>query len=1013
MNGRPDMIRQQGIPHISQNVLGMNQPFLPQQPSSAQPPQGQPPNMNLVQNSNNINPGMGFMQPGQPSNAAPNHHTHLNQMHLQQANHQRHQQALLQQSQSAQGISQQPPTAPTVPHLNGIGQVGFPGNMMPGQPNVPRRVVSQTHPGALSPGGPMNAMHPGPQGMVGMPMNMGPGMAIPRQQQPPMNMRAPLPNQQQPMPGHMSPQNAMNVRTSHSMPNMPQGMPRNTSTQPGMMGNMPPGQPHPSGMPPPFQNHMARQQPPMGSSPRPNGHAPSLSQQGNPQMPQSMDRARISASDPPMYMNFQNPQFNPNMGGNNGNISHPPNRIQGAGPSNPQFAFGGPSSTPPNAHPDAMQNVQGGGPPSVITPAQQLAHMNPGGAPGPGGPGEGYPPQFGGMPPPPQAGPPQGPPGGPPPPPGHQQPHQQQQAPQPPRPQSRQRHPTPHLSPRHSQEQMNGHMVHPARPPSQPQQHTPGRPPSQQSGAGPSRTPRVATATLPPNATLLQGRPLNIGGPPSSQPPQPSPAHGQLSLQGGSPSSAMPPGSMPMGMHPIMPPQPAGTPPDGSIVGRGPLSVGSALPRPVTQAPPIGAGQAIVRILQLSGLLAAESAAAQRLHLSYWDELVKDFFLEAAQMKLMLWKDNQRNEAKVFDVTTPILPRFFLVTSQSGVRTMSLTLDGAQERLFAHNHAVVECVSAIWTYRYSSGYIVTLRGPLRVEVVAIPTPLMSGASSQSASNPNYTLKIQNFDFDSRKYERHVSLDAVSGQRISDPPKTPRVTNASTPTLNGTPGGKRVVDEDKFDEQPRMVYDRASLPAEPVNSFGIPQATMRCLELAESVVGMSDLIQFSNQHSVGPIDALRDFAQQIRESHGLNPANGLLPGVGLPPGQFNLEALNGAQANTNSLTLYPPTPAPSALGGPQPPQQQQTPSSIQQGMPGPASNAPSPDKPKGTPKPAHAPNPAGSSGAPTNATSTPSMATASLKRKAQSSETASPTTANSEQPPPKRPARKRGRTNAGG
>ncbi|TFY65972.1 hypothetical protein EVG20_g5122 [Dentipellis fragilis] len=94
MNGRPDMIRQQGIPHLSQNVLGMNQPFLPQQPSPAQPPQGQPPNMNLVQNSNNINPGMSFMQPGQPSNAAPNHHAaHLSQMHLQQANQQRRQQA--------------------------------------------------------------------------------------------------------------------------------------------------------------------------------------------------------------------------------------------------------------------------------------------------------------------------------------------------------------------------------------------------------------------------------------------------------------------------------------------------------------------------------------------------------------------------------------------------------------------------------------------------------------------------------------------------------------------------------------------------------------------------------------------------------------------------------------------------------------------------------------------------------------------------------------------------------
>ena len=71
-----------------------------------------------------------------------------------------------------------------------------------------------------------------------------------------------------------------------------------------------------------------------------------------------------------------------------------------------------------------------------------------------------------------------------------------------------------------------------------------------------------------------------------------------------------------------------------------------------------------------------------------------EFFLTSATLKLTLWKDNQKVEAKVFgsswfcseslrflltstaEVGTPVLPRFFLVTSQSGVKSD----DGARTR---------------------------------------------------------------------------------------------------------------------------------------------------------------------------------------------------------------------------------------------------------------------------------------------------------------------------------------------
>ena len=184
------------------------------------------------------------------------------------------------------------------------------------------------------------------------------------------------------------------------------------------------------------------------------------------------------------------------------------------------------------------------------------------------------------------------------------------------------------------------------------------------------------------------------------------------------------------------------------------------------------------------------------------------------------------------EVGTPILPRFFLVTSQSGVKSMTLSLDGARERPVSNNHAIVECIQAVWSYKYTNGYTVTLRGPLTAHIFVIPHHLANGASAQASStHPSYALKINSLVFDSNLYEKHISLDMIIGQRI-EPPKTPRLRNAQTQTMNGGGGGGgsgALKEEDKWDE-PKILFERAMIPSEPVNAFGIPQATMRCLEV---------------------------------------------------------------------------------------------------------------------------------------------------------------------------------------
>ena len=158
---------------------------------------------------------------------------------------------------------------------------------------------------------------------------------------------------------------------------------------------------------------------------------------------------------------------------------------------------------------------------------------------------------------------------------------------------------------------------------------------------------------------------------------------------------------------------------------------------------------------------------------------------------------------------------------------MTLTLDGARERMFASGHSVVECVTAVWTYKYTNGYTVTLRGPMTVHVVITTThppgasPPIPGAIPQPGS---YTLKFEDFQFDANHHEKYISSDAILGPRLSPP------VDAKPPVHSPTPADAAAAEEKMWDE-PRLQIENASIPGEPVNAFGIPQATMRCLEVS--------------------------------------------------------------------------------------------------------------------------------------------------------------------------------------
>lgn len=214
------------------------------------------------------------------------------------------------------------------------------------------------------------------------------------------------------------------------------------------------------------------------------------------------------------------------------------------------------------------------------------------------------------------------------------------------------------------------------------------------------------------------------------------------------------------------------------------------------------------------------------------------------------------------EVGTPRLPLFFLVTSRSGVKSMTLSLDGARERVVGPDHAIVQCVSTMWTYRYHNGYIVTLRGPFTAYVTVTRNAIPDGTVPGSAP-PTLMLKFDHIQFDSHVYEKHVAVDIIDGnRRDTNKINTPQIPNVSTSTSTRSGAGVqpplhslqlqplRVCqrNEERWElKEPRITYERAFIPADPVNAFGVPQAVLRCLEVG-SPNSMHSCLYFDSPRS---------------------------------------------------------------------------------------------------------------------------------------------------------------------
>ncbi|EKM59536.1 uncharacterized protein PHACADRAFT_250104 [Phanerochaete carnosa HHB-10118-sp] len=994
-------------------------PFIAPQSQPGQPPQAQQPHPSML--NANPPPPMGMLTGAQPNANGPNPYQglHMQANRVQAPPHRNPMMHPMQGMNPGMGSNQS--------LVNGLGpsqlqNIPFPNSI----PGPIRRAPSQ--PNMMNQGG-VPGLHPGQPAMAGMSMAGMSGITNMnlQQQQRMQQIRQQQHLQQQPQqPGQGQPQ----LQAPGGLPSdyMLGGRPgaQGGGFPPGARAQLMPGIPQPpnlpqsqqGGMQGPFTNSMSMSQQPqqMGTSPHP-GHtnvAPNIANglPGSNGMPPNGVQNRPRITPEPTFVGFQNGP----MGGMGQGVPRMP-------ATNGQFPFGH-ASTPPNGMGDLQQPMSSGRlgtprpgnqQPLMPTPAQALEISQNGGEN-----------NFNvtmGMP----------PPAGPARPPSQQRPHPGFQLPQqqPPQQQPHPRQQTPlaaHTSPRQPQQ---GQQLHGQRPQSQPQapqrqspqqsqqphqQQQQNPVPQPQPQPGPSRTPRMAQPPLPPNMAVSnrvpplaaqhqQPQQAQQGPPMSSKPSTPAVGPQQLPVAQNPPQGP----SVPvMGQIPTTaPPRPPATAQQGQAQSQSQESGHNQQEGPkIDYTLPRGCPQ-FIRDARFIGLGIAfmerfNGNLTTRLHDMhspfFWKDLIHAYFSSTAIFKFTLWKDGQKKEAKPFEIGVPILPRFFLVTVQSGVTAINFSLSGATELRVADNPMVckVEIPRAAWTFTYANGYTVTLKGPLTAHMRIHPGAF-DYTRRQQLVQPGYALQFEHFQFDGEIIEKSLSLNILAPPRTSESPSS---------------GTGQLENEDERRDEPRNYIEHMFIPVEPVNAFGIPQATMRCLELAESVAQMADLFQYSREKGLGPLESLTHFAQMLRENGagqgpplvGNNMLSHHLPNYAMGgPGDMHPSGL----PTSSSSALYQ---VPTANGQHPAPQQSQ---------PGNATNA------DGTPKPGNAipktpqasgstPGPSAATPAaaptPTAATLTPVTTPATLKRKA-GAEVASPTVS-SQDPPSKRAARKRTRTQNG-
>ncbi|CAJ0637069.1 15082_t:CDS:2, partial [Entrophospora sp. SA101] len=211
---------------------------------------------------------------------------------------------------------------------------------------------------------------------------------------------------------------------------------------------------------------------------------------------------------------------------------------------------------------------------------------------------------------------------------------------------------------------------------------------------------------------------------------------------------------------------------------------------PMQPQQPNPAIQGILRILLFFEYLAAEMSPNKK-DISYWRRTISEFFTEGGRFFYSLQSSTDLKNKKSFDLPTPLIARFFQVNFDSGVNSIQITMNSVKEslgnQLTINNNLENKLINTI---EAKSQMIYNYANGSRVVFIG-----------RLRIRLNLSTMIEYFEFLTDDYIEYV----------------PR--NIETSCL--------------------------------ITEYGITMKTLRCLEVAEIVVTLNDIISMTIEQKKGP------------------------------------------------------------------------------------------------------------------------------------------------------------------
>ncbi|XP_020107156.1 transcriptional corepressor SEUSS-like isoform X2 [Ananas comosus] len=224
-----------------------------------------------------------------------------------------------------------------------------------------------------------------------------------------------------------------------------------------------------------------------------------------------------------------------------------------------------------------------------------------------------------------------------------------------------------------------------------------------------------------------------------------------------------------------------------------------------------------------------------------------------------------------FETTVEVLPRLFQIKYASGTLEELLYVDMPREYQNAAGQIVLDYQKAIQESVFEQLRVVR-DGQLRI-----------------VFNPD--LKIASWEFCARRHEELIPRRLIIPQKYQA-----TVQNSSGPSSQDLQNSCN-----SFMASARQLAKALEVPL--VNDLGYTKRYVRCLQIAEVVNSMKDLIDYSRQTRTGPMDSLINFPRRNSTSSGINPQQAQQPEE--PQSVTQIPTLNAPNPAHSTSAQVPP------------------------------------------------------------------------------------------------------------